>query len=87
MKQGRASRTTYYPPTNHPSVRVVHPGGVDQMGQQMGNHTDRGDTGKGNPATPVFGGKGFEPGRPAAQHAGPGGGRTVHHSGSQGKHR
>ena len=87
MKQGRASRTVYEGPNYHPTARVVHPGGADQLGQYMGNHADRGDTHKGNPATSLFGGKGFEGPRPKSQSVGVGGGRAVHHSGSQGKHR
>lgn len=76
MKQGRSSYTEAQKKVE-PKPRVVNPGGADQYGQHMT---------KASQATPVFGGAGFKKVSPPAQAAGPGGGRTVHRSGSQGKH-
>ena len=71
--------------------RAVNPGGADQLGQHMGNHADRGDTGKGNPATPLYGGRAVASklGNELTNNVGkggPGAGRDVHARGTQSTH-
>jgi hypothetical protein len=85
-----AKVTTYH--AGYPGQRV-NPGGADQLGQAMGNHTtDGGGKVLPNPAVPMYGGGLVRPGQPAlgnevayATTAGPGGSRTVMRSGSQGQ--
>jgi hypothetical protein len=68
--------------------RVVYPGGADQLGQHMGNHSTQSGRTLSNPATPLYGGKALSPtrmGNEIAQStiAGVGGSRTIHARGSQ----
>jgi len=86
MKQGRAGKETTFYKVAHPSTKAVDPGGADQLGQAMPDRMRQGHHVPGNPADQLFKGKGYEGPKPPAQGVGPGGGRTVHKSGSQGRH-
>jgi hypothetical protein len=74
--------------------RKVNPAGADQLGQHLGDHAGdtRGDTGKGNPASPLYGGMalpGAKLGNEVAKNVGAGGpgtGRTVYKTSTQGMH-
>jgi hypothetical protein len=73
-------------------ARVVNPPGASQLGQHLGNHSDRG-TSKGNPASPLYGGAvggkiNVKLGNQvsAEYRQGPGGGRTVMAKGTQDCH-
>ena len=76
MKQARAV-TSMSGQKREPIAHAMNPAGVSQIGQAMGNHAT--DTGKilHGASTSMDRGRGFE----APMDAG----RTVHHSGSQGK--
>jgi hypothetical protein len=68
--------------TGPPNSRVVNPGGADQLGQHMT---------KASAATPLYGGTFSQvpSGNAVAKNVGkggPGAGRTIHRSGSQGTH-
>lgn len=85
---GAAVKTTRYF-TGQPSQRV-NPGGADQLGQSMGNHSTSSGRTLRNPATPLHGGAMRSPklGNECAVRtvAGPGGSRTINATGGQGQH-
>jgi hypothetical protein len=86
MKQGRASREGAYGRKSEPMPKVVNPVKVAHFGTMQGDHaTDGGDLGA--KIEKLYGGAGFKKSSPPAQAIGPGGGRTVLRSGSQGKHK
>jgi hypothetical protein len=77
-------------------AREMRPKGVSQIGQSMGNHVMRGDIKSPRSVEPVRraarpaaggpGGVSLGNELAAGVQRGPGGGRTVHSSGSQGQH-
>jgi hypothetical protein len=76
MRQGRADRDGRAGWKTEPKSKAGNPEGVDQMGQALAfKHR------------PIFEGKGYSPPGPERAALGPGGGRTIHPSGSQGKHK
>lgn len=77
MKQGRADKSGAAGRKVEPVSKGDSPGAVDNFGQALAYR------GGGQLATEAA----FQGPRPPKQGIGPGGGRTVHHSGSQGKHR
>jgi hypothetical protein len=83
MKQGRASRENPYR-KYEPRTHAIVPAVIAQIGQAQGNHvTNRGSTGYGG--VDMMAGKGYEPPKGPSQRSGIGGGRDIHHSGSQGR--
>lgn len=73
MKQGAGKTVADW--KAEPKARAVHPGAVDQQGQSLAFKGD-----------PLINGPGYHADAPPRQAAGPGGGRQVHKSGSQGRH-
>jgi hypothetical protein len=86
MKQGKADKTvTAY--KTHPVPHAMSPRGVSQYGYATGGQLKgEGRHTSVNTALPVGDGKGYAGPNPSPQRPGPGGGRTVHRSGSQGRH-
>jgi hypothetical protein len=86
-----AKVTVYH--AGYPASRVA-PGGVDQLGQAMGNKaTDSGGRPLPNPATPMISGTLMRPGQPemgntlaVATVCGVGGSRTIVPTGGQAQH-
>ena len=76
MKQGRASRDGPDGRKREPVPKAVHETAVAELGRAVQYSK-----------SPLYGGKGLDHPHPRPTVAGPGGGRTVHRSGSQGKHR
>lgn len=76
MKQGRASSSGMGSTKVNPTSRAVNPDAVADMGNMHGNHTEEGNY----PfkTTPLYAGRGLEA---------PMVGTTIHHCGSQGKHK
>jgi hypothetical protein len=75
MKQGRATRDVKEG-KREPIPKAVHETAVSELGRALQY-----------PKSPFYGGQGYKPPGPSPYKAGPGGGRTVHPSGSQGKHK
>jgi hypothetical protein len=76
MRQGHASKEGRASWKVEPKPHAASPEGVGQMGMALAfKHT------------PMMGGKGYTPPGPDRPALGPGGGRTIHPSGSQGKHK
>jgi hypothetical protein len=87
MKQGRADKTTTDHKVAHPTTHDMSPRGVSQYGYATGSRlTSTGHYTTENSALPIKQGRGYEGPTPPAQGVGPGGGRTVHKSGTQGRH-
>jgi len=77
VKQGRADRDVRESVKVEPRARAINPGGVDAMGQKFWHD---------NLKTPLRDGPGYNaPPRTTDARPGPGSGRTIHPSGSQGK--
>jgi hypothetical protein len=74
MKQGKSSDTDYR--KREPIPKAVHETAVAELGRAT-QHT----------RSPFYGGKGLEHSNPSPPRAGPGGGRTIHPHGTQGKHK
>jgi hypothetical protein len=74
MKQGKSRDTDFR--KREPISKAVHETAVSELGRSLQY-----------PKTPLYGGKGLTPPGPSPSRAGPGGGRTIHRSGTQGKHR
>jgi hypothetical protein len=73
-------------PKAEPRARAVNPGAAGQLGQHMGNHaTESGKVLKGA-AQSLYAGPGLNNVGPRPTVEGPGGGRDVHHCGSQATH-
>lgn len=77
MKQGRADHSNMGSTKTEPRSTAINPHYPGQLGEMMGNHADMGDTSR-TGAVPMYEGRGL--------HA-PMEKCTVHHSGSQGKHK
>jgi hypothetical protein len=75
-------------PKTEPRARAVSPGGVAQLGNKVGSHvTNQGDTGY--RGENLIGKRGYEPPgmiSDPVKAVGVGGGRTIHHCGSQDQH-
>lgn len=76
MKQGRADKDGREGWKREPIPKAVHETAVSELGRAV--QFDK---------SPLYGGKGLEHNRPGSPTPGPGGGRTIHRSGSQGKHK
>jgi hypothetical protein len=86
MKQGRADIKGTYDGKVEPNSEFVNPGAVSYLGNKLGNHTtDDGDFPL--KIDPWGAGRGYTPPGPTPAPPGVGGGRTIHSSGSQGKHK
>jgi hypothetical protein len=75
MKQGRSSSDTSFR-KREPIPKAVHETAVSELGRAV-QYTK----------SPFYGGKGLTHSSPSPSRAGPGGGRTIHSHGSQGKHK
>ena len=76
MRQGRADKDGRASWKVEPKPKAGNPEGVAQMGMALAfKHR------------PVLEGRGYAPPGPMNSALGPGGGRTIHPSGSQGKHK
>ena len=76
MKQGRASKDGPGGRKREPDPKAVHETAVAELGRAVQYSK-----------SPFYGGKGLDHPGPRPSAAGPGGGRTIHHSGSQGRHK
>lgn len=76
MKQGRADKDGRASWKREPIPHAVHETAVSELGRAVQY-----------PKSPWSGGKGLDHPHPRPATAGPGGGRTIHRSGSQGKHK
>jgi hypothetical protein len=81
---GGARVTERSAPKVEPRAYGMNPAGVSQMGGAMGNHVSGGGgrTVQGG-AQSIVGGAGYEAVGPTRSVPGPGGGRDVHHCGTQ----
>jgi hypothetical protein len=86
MKQGRADIKGRYDGKVEPNPKAVNPGAVSYLGESMGNHSNEGVCDPNGGLTPWSAGRGYAPPGPTPAVPGPGGGRTVRGSGSQGKY-
>jgi hypothetical protein len=75
MRQGRATRDSDAGRKREPIVKKVHESAVADLGAAVQYKKEE-----------LYAGKGYQPPGPRPARAGPGGGRTIHRSGSQGKH-
>lgn len=75
MKQGRAGRDEIFR-KREPISHKVHESAVADLGSAVQYKKE-----------PLYAGQGLKHPGPSPSRAGPGGGRTIHHSGSQGKHK
>jgi len=76
MKQGRATRDGPSGRKREPISKSVHETAVSELGRAVQYQKED-----------LYGGKGLKGSSPRPAAAGPGGGRTIHHSGSQGRHK
>ena len=76
MKQGRADKDGRESWKREPNPKAVHESTVAQLGASVQFEKK-----------PLYAGEGYKPSGPTPTVSGPGGGRTIHHSGSQGKHK
>jgi hypothetical protein len=76
MKQGRASRDVDESRKREPIPKAVHETAVAELGRAV-QYTK----------SPFYGGQGYKPPGPSPSVAGPGGGRTIHPHGTQGRHK
>lgn len=76
MKQGRADKDGRSGGKREPIPKAVHETAVSELGRAVQY-----------PKEDLYAGKGYKGASPRPAAAGPGGGRTIHRSGSQGKHR
>jgi hypothetical protein len=76
MRQGRASRDVKESWKREPISKGVSETAVAELGRAVQYKKDD-----------LYEGKGYKSPGPERAAAGPGGGRTIHRSGSQGKHR
>jgi hypothetical protein len=74
MKQGKSSDTQFR--KREPIPKAVHETAASELGRAV-QYTK----------SPLYGGKGLDHSHPSPSRAGPGGGRTIHPHGTQGKHR
>jgi hypothetical protein len=74
MKQGKSSETDFR--KREPIPKAVHETAVSELGRSV-QYTK----------SPFYGGQGLKPPGPSPSRAGPGGGRTIHPHGTQGKHK
>jgi hypothetical protein len=74
MKQGKSRDSDFR--KREPISKAVHETAVSELGRAV-QHTP----------SPLYGGKGLTHSNPSPSRAGPGGGRTIHAHGSQGKHK
>jgi hypothetical protein len=87
MKQGKADKETTFHKVGHPTTHAISPRGVSQYGYATGSRlTSTGHYTTENSALPVKQGPGYSGPTPPKEGIGPGGGRTVHKSGTQGRH-
>lgn len=78
MKQGRASISGRMDTKQEPSSRAVNPNAVGQIGLAQGGRRHDDNITAENSAAALHAGRGYKA---------PSIGGTIHHSGSQGKHR
>lgn len=76
MKQGRADRDGRESGKREPNPKAVHETAVAELGRAV-QYTK----------SPFYAGQGYKPPGPRPSTPGPGGGRTIHRSGSQGNHK
>lgn len=76
MRQGRADKDGRASWKREPIPKAVHETAVAELGRAVQY-----------PKSPFYGGEGLKHSAPSSPTPGPGGGRTIHRSGSQGKHR
>jgi hypothetical protein len=76
MRQGRADKSGREGWKVEPKPKAVHESAAADLG--MAVQYEKKD---------LYGGQGFKGPAPDRPALGPGGGRTIHHSGSQGKHK
>lgn len=76
MKQGRADKDGPGGRKREPIAKAVHETAVAELGRAV--QYDK---------SPLYGGKGLSHSSPRAATAGPGGGRTIHPHGTQGRHK
>jgi hypothetical protein len=84
VKQGRASRDVSESHKVEPKPKKVSEMAAAGLGEMRGSHaTDGGDL----PfkTEPLYLGRGYKAPGPSPDRAGPGGGRTIYRSGSQGR--
>ena len=74
MKQGKSRDVDFR--KREPIPKAVHETAVSELGRAV-QYTK----------SPFYGGQGLKPPGPSPSRAGPGGGRTIHSHGSQGKHK
>jgi hypothetical protein len=76
MKQGRADKSGRESWKREPKPQAIHESAVAQLGLSV--QFEKKD---------LQGGQGYKPSGPTTASPGPGGGRTIHRSGSQGHHK
>ena len=74
MKQGKSRESDFR--KREPISKAVHETAASELGRALQY-----------PKSPLYGGKGLGHPSPSPSRAGPGGGRTIHTHGSQGKHK
>lgn len=84
MKQGKASVSGPADRKVEPQGKYINPGAVSRLGTKMGNHADNKDMTL--RPTPWSSGPTVKGSSPRYAGQGPGAGRTIRPSGSQGKH-
>lgn len=77
MKQGRAARDVVEGRKTQPKPHAINPAAVSQIGTAVDPKA----------VERMSAGRGYKGASPVPQSPGPGGGRTIHHCGSQGKHK
>lgn len=75
MKQGRADKDGRESWKREPNPKAVHETAVSELGRSLQYRKED-----------FYGGKGLTHPGPKPAAAGPGGGRTIHRSGTQGRH-
>jgi len=75
MKQGRADKSGRESWKREPNPKAVHETAVAELGRAVQYKKED-----------FYGGRGYKGSSPRPASAGPGGGRTIHRSGTQGRH-
>lgn len=75
MRQGKASRDVHEG-KREPNPKAVHESAAAQLGRAVQFEK-----------SPLYGGQGLKSSSPRPAAAGPGGGRTIHPHGTQGRHK
>ena len=75
MRQGRASKDSRSGGKREPNPKAVHETAVSELGRAVQYKKED-----------LYGGRGYKASSPRPASAGPGGGRTIHRSGTQGRH-